>query len=171
MGLSGYVRDIMKPLHSYPHVDADATLGDVFAILKERYDAAEQFRSVLVVDKNQRLIGKIGLHDLLQSLLPDYLLQIDISSPDSIDDSLVSLARRWQENSDDHFRKVSSYRVGYYAKRAAPPIAPDAPLTLAVCLFANSVFNVIPVTENERIVGVLRIVDLLAIAAISIRTD
>jgi len=169
MSLSGYVRDIMKPLDSYPHVDADATLGDVFAILKERYDAAEQFRSVLVLDKNQRLVGKIGLHDLLQSLLPDYLLHIDVSRSDSTDDSLVPLARRWQENSDDHCRKVASYRIGFYAKRAAPPIAPDAPLTLAVCLFANSNFNVIPVIEGDRIVGVLRIVDLLATAATSVR--
>lgn len=162
MGLSGYVRDIMKPLQSYPHVDADATLGDVFAILKERYDAAEQFRSVLVLDKTQRLIGKIGLHDLLLSLLPDYLLHMQPSSFDSVDSSLVSLAQRWQENSDEHLRKVASYRVGYYAKSAAPPIAPDAPLTLALFLFANADYNVIPVAENGRIIGVLRIVDLLA---------
>ncbi|MDP1525090.1 MAG: CBS domain-containing protein [Rhodocyclaceae bacterium] len=171
MSISGRVRDIMKPLQSYPHVDADATLGDVFVILKERYDAAEQFRSVLVLDKSQRLIGKISLHDLLHSLLPDYLLHIEPSRFDSIDSSLVSLTLHWQDDSEDHFRKVATYRVGAYAKRAAPPIAPDAPLTLALYLFANSDYNVIPVAENGCIVGVLRVVDLLASMTVSIRPD
>ena len=171
MALSGYVRDIMKPLQSYPHVDADATLGDVFAILNERYEAAEQFRSVLVLDKAQRLIGKISLHDLLHSLLPDYLLHLDDAHSDVVDSSLVSLALHWQDDSEDHCRKVANYRVGAYAKRAAPPIAPDAPLTLALYLFANSDYNVIPVAEGGRIVGVLRVVDLLAAVTATMRPN
>jgi len=161
----------MKPLHSYPHVDADAPLREVFAILKERYDATEQYRSVLVLDKNQGLIGKISLHDLLRSLLPDHLLHIQTSTLDAADSSLAALAQRWQDKSDEHFQRVANYRAAYYAKRAASPIAPDAPLTLAFFLFANADNNLIPVAEDGRIVGVLRAVDLLAAITKSIQHD
>ncbi len=54
----------------------------------------------------------------------------------------------WQDDGEDHFRNVANYRMGAYAKRAAPAIAPDAPLTLAFYLFANSDYNVIPVASD-----------------------
>jgi|GEM_PF-1362277 len=170
MPISGVVSAHMRPLAEYPHVDADATLRDVFAMLKARYDAALQFRSVLVFDKSQRLLGKISLHDLLNILLPDYLTHLPAHFEGDSGD-LSSLALLWQEDSVEHVRHIARQRVGDHVRPAAKPLKPDDPLTLALYRFASSDFNTIPIAEGKRIVGVIRIVDVLAAVANTVIED
>lgn len=167
MLITGTIGAHMKPLAEYPQIDADATLGDVFALLKQRYDAALQFRSVLVFDRQKRLIGKISLHDLLKILLPDYLTHLP-AHLEGADNDLATLALLWQDDSAEDVQKIARERVGDHVRPAAAPLKPDDPLTLALYRFANSDFNTIPVAENGRIVGVLRIVDVLAAVAATI---
>lgn len=164
MPISATVGAHMKPLAEYPHIDADATLHDVFAMLKARYDAALQFRSVLIFDKKQHLLGKISLHDLLKIMLPDYLTQLPAHF-EGADSDLSSLALLWQEDCVEHVRHISGQRVGDHVRPAAAPLKAADPLTLALYRFANSDFNAIPVAEGRRIVGVIRIVDVLAAVA------
>ncbi len=161
MHISATVGAHMKPLAEYPRIDADATLRDVFAMLKQRYDAALQFRSVLVFDREQRLVGKISLHDLLKILLPEYLTHRPAHFEGGESD-LSSLALLWQEDCVEHCRKVADQRVGDHVRPAAAPLKQEDPLTLALYRFANSDFNTIPVAEGKNIVGVIRIVDVLA---------
>jgi len=164
MPISGTVAAHMLPLANYPHIDADATLYDVFAMLREKYQAAEQFRSVLVFDKDRHLVGKISLHDLLHALLPQYLIHLPARF-EGTDDDLAPLALLWQEDSAKHCRKMAAQRVGDHVKPVARPLSPTDPMTLALFQFAVSDFNVIPVAEAGRIVGVLRIVDVLLTVA------
>lgn len=164
MSITDTVGAHMKPLAEYPHVDVDATLNDIFTLLKQRYDAALQFRSVLVFDKQQRLVGKISLHDLLHIVLPDYLTHMPAHF-EGADSDLSSLALLWQEDSAEQVRKIAAERVGDHVRPAAAPLKPEDPLTLALYRFANSDFNTIPVADDSRIVGVLRIVDVLAAVA------
>lgn len=170
MPVSGTVGAHMRPLDSYPHVAADATLRDVFALLKEKYDAAQQFRSVLVFDAAHRLVGKIGLHDLLHALLPDYL-RLHPTHFEGGDADFGSLALLWQEDSAEHCRAVGRQRVGDHARPAAPALAPGDPLTLALYRFATTDFQVIPVAADGRIVGVLRIVDVLGEVAAAVLAE
>ncbi len=167
MQITANVGAHMKPLAEYPQIDADATLADVFAMLKQRYDAALQFRSVLVFDRQKRLVGKISLHDLLEIMLPDYLTHRP-ANMECTDNDLESLAHLWQDDSAEDVLKVARQRVGDHVRPAAAPLKPDDPLTLALYRFANSDFNTIPVAENGKIVGVLRIVDVLAAVAATI---
>lgn len=167
MPVSGTVGAHMRPLAEYPHVQADATLHEVFVMLKAKYAASEQFRSVLVFDAAQHLIGKIGLHNLLHALLPDYLVHLPAHFEGG-DGDLAPLALLWQEDSVEHCRKAAAQRVGDHVWPAAAPLAPTDPMTLALYRFATSDFNVIPVAEGGRIVGVLRIVDVLAAVANSV---
>lgn len=167
MQITGNVGAHMRPLSEYPHIDADATLGDLFALLKQRYDAALQFRSVLVFDKQKQLVGKISLHDLLEIVLPDYLTHRP-KNVECTNNDLEALAHLWQDDSAEDLQKITHQRVGDHVRPAAPPLEPDAPMTLALYRFANSNFNTIPIAENGKIVGVLRIVDVLAAVAAAI---
>ena len=161
MPVSGTVGQHMQPLESYPHVDADAPLSEVFAMLKEKYETAQRFRSVLVFDQSHHLVGKISLHDLLSALLPDYLRSLPGRFEGNAGD-LGSLALLWQEDCIEHCHKAAKQRAGDHARPAAPPLAPDAPLTQALYCFATSEFQAIPVAEGDHIVGVLRIVDVIS---------
>ena len=161
MSISGTVGDHATPLAAYPHVRDSATLRDVFATLKAKYDSAEQFRSVLVLDDRDRLVGVLGLHDLLFALLPDYLKHKPTHF-EGADDEVASLAPLWQEDCAEQCGKAAAMAAGAHAKRVTTTIAATDPLTTAVYLFATRNTNILPVTEAGRVTGVLRIVDVLS---------
>lgn len=163
MPILGSVCEYMQPLANYPHLPGEATLLDLFRLLKSRYDTALQFRSVLVFDK-ERLLGKISLHDLLQIVLPPYLAEQPLHFEGKRGD-FSHLALLWQDDAAAHLRRVAQERLADHVRPTAEPLAPSDPLTLALVRFAGSEFNTIPVAEAGRIVGVLRIVDVLAAVA------
>lgn len=161
MSVSGTVGDHATPLADYPHVRDNATLRDVFATLKAKYDSAEQFRSVLVLDGHDRLVGVLGLKDLLFSLLPDYLKHRPTHLEGAADD-VESLAPLWQEDCTEQCREAARMAAGAHAKPVTVTVAATEPLTKAVYLFATLGINILPVTEAGRVTGVLRIVDVLS---------
>ena len=161
MSINGTVGDLVTPLADYPNVRDDATLRDVFATLKEKYDSAEQFRSVLVLDGQGRLVGVLGLRDLLFALLPDYLHHRPTHMEGAADD-VESLAPLWQEDCAEQCRKAAGMAVAAHARPVAATVAAAEPLVRAVYLFATLDTHILPVVENGRVAGVLRLVDVMA---------
>lgn len=159
MSISGTVKDHLTPLSGYPHVRDSATLRDVFDSLQAAAGAAEQFRNVLVLDGNDHLVGTLGLRDLLRALLPDYLHHAPAHYEGS-DGDLASLAALWQDDCSEQCRKAASMPAGPHANKIAATVAPGDPLAKAVYLFAATGANILPVIENQRLIGVLRLVDV-----------
>ncbi|MBM4189209.1 MAG: CBS domain-containing protein [Betaproteobacteria bacterium] len=156
--LTGTVRDILIPLNEYPTVYEDATLHDVFATLKEKHDSSEQFRSALVLDAKDHLVGMLGLRDLLHALLPDYLHH-GAAHFEGKSDDVAALALLWQDDCAEQVRKASMLRVRGSVTPIKITVAASDPLSKAVFLFATHNTNILPVVEAGRIIGVLRIVD------------
>lgn len=169
MSVSGTVGDHAIPLADYPHVRDDATLHDVFATLKEKYDSAEQFRSVLVVDAKDHLIGMLGLRDLLHALLPDYLHH-GAAHFEGQGEDIAALALLWQEDCAEQCRKASLLPVRASVTPVKTTVAAADPISKAVFLFATHSINILPVIEAGRITGVLRIVDVLREVANAVLT-
>ncbi|MCX8086525.1 MAG: CBS domain-containing protein [Rhodocyclaceae bacterium] len=166
MPISGTVRELMTPLADFPHVYADQPLRDVFALLSNRYEI-ERFRTVLVFDRAERPVGRLTLHRLLQAVLPDYLTGAPAHYEGGGGDP-ESLALLWQEDSEESCRKAATQKVGEHMLPIAPALSPDAPLTLALYRLAKADYNLIPVAEGGRTIGVVRIVDLLGEVAAAV---
>jgi Mg/Co/Ni transporter MgtE len=160
MSVSGTVGDHAIPLADYPHVRDNATLREVFATLKDKYDSAEQFRSVLVLDGRDHLVGMLGLRDLLHALLPDYLHH-GAAHFEGKSDDVAALALLWQDDCAEQCRKASMLTVRASVTPVKTTVAAADPISKAVFLFASHGINILPVVEAGRIVGVLRIVDVL----------
>ncbi len=165
MSVSGIVNDHVTPLAGYPHVRDNVTLREVYATLKHHYDSAEQFRSVLVLDANDRLVGVLGFRELLHALLPDYLKQHKSAHYEGDHADLTSLAPLWQEDCAAQCRKAAAMPVGAHVVAAKATVAGSDPLVKAIYLFATLNANILPVVEGKRIVGVLRRVDVMAAVA------
>ena len=165
MSVSGSVNDYITPLAGYPHVRDNVTLREVYATLKQHYDSAEQFRSVLVLDDRDRLVGVLGFRELLHALLPDYLKQPEPAHYEGNEADLASLAPLWQEDCAAQCRKAAAMPVGAHVVAAKATVAGTDPLVKAIYLFATLNANILPVVEGERIVGVLRRVDVMAAVA------
>ncbi len=101
----------------------NVTLRDVFAELKAKYDSADNFRSVLVLDAENRLLGTLGVHDLLHALLPDYLQQTPTRYEGGAGD-ISSLATLWQEDCREQLpsgsRRANRSACAAGAGRAGP---------------------------------------------------
>lgn len=160
MQLSGVVRELYVPLADYPHVRDSATVRDVFATLQEKYSSAEQFRSVLVIDSHDRLVGMLGLRDMLHGLLPDYLRQ----SPthfQGMGGDVTSLAMLWQEDCADLCRQASLGPVGPHVTVIKGSLHLDDPLAKGIYMMATTAANILPVVEDHKVIGVLRLVDVV----------
>ncbi|MDP3036376.1 MAG: CBS domain-containing protein [Rhodocyclaceae bacterium] len=159
MSLTGSVRELLIPLADYPHVRSDASLRDVFAKLHASCGSADLFRSVLVLDEKDRLIGMLGLKDLLNALLPDYLRSS--AKFQGAGDDLSALATLWQDDCEEACHSAHKIAARYYVTPVPQAIQADDPLTKAVFIFATASTNILPVTDGKRLIGVLRLVDLL----------
>ena len=70
------IKNLMVPLSEYATVPVDATLLDAVVALEKAQAAFDQtkyrHRAVLVLDKDNQVVGKIGQLDALKALEPKY---------------------------------------------------------------------------------------------------
>jgi len=70
------VKNLMVPLSEYATVSEAATLMDAVKALKEAQAAFNQkryrHRAILVIDKNNHIVGKLSQHDVIEALEPNY---------------------------------------------------------------------------------------------------
>jgi CBS-domain-containing membrane protein len=159
--MTANVGELAIPLADYPHVDAGATLREVFATLQQRYDSAEQFRSVLMIDASGHLLGMLGLRDLLHALLPDYLRNAPTNFQGAAD-NVAALAMLWQEDCEEQCRTAGTLQARSHLTPVKSTLKADDPLAKAVFLFATEAVNILPVVAGGKVTGVLRLVDVLA---------
>ncbi len=170
MSLSETVSSLMIPLADYPHVRDDASLRDVYAQLHASCGSAELFRSVLVLDARDRVIGMLGLKDLLHALLPDYLRGKSRRFEGAGDD-ISALALLWQEDCAEQIRAAHKIVARDHVTPLPKPIAAEDPLSKAVFLFATMPVNILPVANGNKLIGVLRLVDVLDEVTIEVLSE
>jgi CBS domain-containing protein len=170
MSISGAVRDLMVPLENYPHVQGDANLRDVFAKLHASSGSAELFRNILVLDSKQRLLGMLGLKDLLHALLPDYLRHGSTHYEGSSAD-VGALAELWQEDCAEQCRMANKILARDHVSPVKATIGIDEPLAKATFLFATTPVNVLPVVDGKALVGVIRLVDVFDEVVIEVLSE
>lgn len=159
--IAKHVRDILVPLAEYPHIARDASLCDAFAKLRDTHQSAGwRFRNLLVFDADETLVGVLGIRDLLRALMPDYLkANLDHHySGSQGDDSALSIV--WAASFEAKCAEIAKVSVERYMAPVLDSIQADAPLTRAAYLMVAHGVDMLPVLEGERVVGVVRIVDL-----------
>lgn len=170
MSISGTVRDLMVELEKFPHVTGNASLRDAFAKLHAASGSSELFRNILVLDDKGRLLGTLGLKNVLHALLPDYLRHGSTHYQGSSSD-VSALAVLWQEDCAEQCRDAHKIRAKDHVAPIAATIGIDEPITKAAFLFATTPVNVLPVVEGKQVVGVLRLVDVFDEVVIEVLSE
>lgn len=170
MSLSGVVSDLMVDLERFPHVVGNASLREVFAKLHAASGSSELFRNILVLDDKGRLIGTLGLKNVLHALLPDYLRHGSTHFQGSSND-VSALAVLWQEDCEEQCRDAHKILAKDHVSPITATIGPDEPITKAAFLFATTPINVLPVVEGKQIIGVIRLVDVFDEVVIEVLSE
>ncbi|UCG55088.1 MAG: CBS domain-containing protein [Dehalococcoidia bacterium] len=170
MSVAKWVKDIMLPLDDYAIVPEDASMVDAYIAFEEAQKklppGLEPSRALLVVDKNEKIIGKVGQLAFLKALEPKYDKVGDLNvlsraglTPDFIN-SMMKNMQLWQESFFDISQRARDTQVKDIMHPVTESIDEDASLGEAIHKIIMYQTLSLLVTRGSRIVGILRISDL-----------
>lgn len=156
------VKDLMRPLNSYTTVSHEATLQDVFMALESALKGtrksdpteARDF-AVLVLDSDNRVLGRLGVWDVLQGLEPQARKRVDALA-------MVDGYEAWDRPLANLATKASNLHARNLVKALSKHeyIDEEASLNEALRrLVDNRFLSLIAMRGNET-VGILRVVDV-----------
>lgn len=166
MSLSRTIRDICVPLSEYPHVRDTATLRDAFVVLRAGLSSGRRYRHVLVLNADNRLVGLLGMRDILRGLFPDYLRSQALKHhADGIVADFPSLTLIWAETCHTQCKEAANKPVAGFMGGIPATVRTEDPLTKAAYLLVIHDVSMLPVVEGGNLVGVVRMIDVFNQAA------
>jgi CBS-domain-containing membrane protein len=164
----------MVPLSEYATVPEGSTLFDAVLALEkaqEEFDHTKyRHRGILILDKNKRVIGKLGQLDVLRGLEPgnndsddiDELRQFGFSS--NFIHKLRKQRRMESAPLKDLCSKAAKLKVEDFMQAPSEGefIDQEASLEIAVLQLVMGQHSSLLVTEGQNIVGILRLTDVFA---------
>jgi CBS domain-containing protein len=166
------VKRMMVPLSEYVTVSKDATLQEAVLALEQANDdfepAQHRHRGILIYDKNNKIVGKIGQIDILRALEPKYdeILNSDdfarMGLSPMYQKSLVEQYMLWNKPMNDLCRKASELKVESFmqAPTEGEYIDENASLDTAIHQLIMGKHLSLLVTSGKDIVGILRLIDV-----------
>ncbi len=168
------IKDLMVPISEYATVSEGATLFEAYLALEkaqEEYDHNKyRHRAVLVLDQHGNVIGKVGQLDVLRALEPNnanYELFEDIRKYNFSAQFIIHLREKYQMQAEpltDICRKAGQVKVEDLMITPTEDefINIDTSLNTAIHQLVRGSHMSLLVTENNEIVGILRLTDVFA---------
>jgi CBS domain containing-hemolysin-like protein len=166
------IKDLMVPLDQYVCVSEEATLYEAVIALEEAQaksmGTGSPHRAVLICDKKNKVVGKLGLLDVLRSLESRYSNVKDLKKVSGFGltaefmQSMMDKYDLWKAPLQDLCRKAASVKTGSLvaAPLEAEFIDETAGLDVAIHQMIMGHFQSLLVTSEGNIVGVLRLTDV-----------
>ncbi len=166
------VKDLMVKLSEYATVSEDASLFDAVASLEKAQEDFDKnqypHRAVLVYDKNKKIVGKLGMMDVLIALEPKYKQIGDpavLSRAGFSPQFLMNLQTEyslWDKPLEDICRKANEMKVRdfMHAPTEGEYVKEEATLDEAIHQIVAGHHQSLIVTSRDDIVGILRLVDV-----------
>ena len=167
------VKELIIPLSEYATVPQTATLQEAFIALKAANlrlpDGKYHHRAILVHDNQGRLIGKIGMMDVLRGLEPKYRQLVNTQHGAShmgftrqFIQSMLDHHNLWDKSLDDLCRKASVQTVAdfMYIPEDNEFIDIAANLDEALHHLVMGTYQSLLVRDGENVVGILRLSDV-----------
>jgi CBS domain-containing protein len=166
------VKDLMVPLHEYATVPEDATLSEAVLALERAQSEFDQnryrHRAVLILDKNDNVIGKVSQLDILRAMEPKYddmgdhipLTRFGYSR--KFMSSMLEKFSLWDTPIQDICKKSMGLKVTsfMYVPSEGEYVEENATLTDAIHHLVMGHHQSLLVTKEDKIVGILRLTDV-----------
>ena len=168
------VQDVMVPLAEYATVSESATLYEAVLALEkaqEEFDHSRyRHRAILVLDDKQQVTGKISQIDIIRALEPKYA---EMKSFDGLTrfgfskkfvSSMMEQYSMWQDPLSKLCQKAATLKVNQIMQIPTEKeyVAADAFLEVAMHQLVLGQHQSLLVTEDNKIVGILRLTDVFA---------
>ena len=166
------VKDMMVPLEEYATVNDEATFKEALhALVKAQkdFDASRyRHRAVLVLDKENHVVGKVSIFDTIRAIEPKYEQIQDSRSPSRSgysSDFLKSMMNEyflWDQSFETLLERAGKMKVKnfMYIPSEGEYIDEDAPLGEGIHALVMGHHHSLLVTKRGKITGVLRVTDI-----------
>ncbi len=160
-------RDLMIPLDSYPWIQTGATLHDAIHAVSDTHIEAHSEQSmprlVLVLNEEDHLVGMLRRRDILRALSPRFLFKSRAKHPEAVFDGEVAseLSDMLAHKIVNHYRDHVSDSIDEYVQPIQETAAPDHSVIRLIKAMVENGEHMLPVLEDEHVIGVVRSVDVL----------
>jgi Mg/Co/Ni transporter MgtE len=159
------VGSLYTPIDEYPHIQLDVPIKEAFSMLKKTYKEGCGFRTILVMDKDNHLKGLLTLRDMIRAVVPGFLKKKE--SPRSglqpyqpADQDYSALLLIWQEDFKGKCREESEKKVGEVMSQIEETVKLDDAVAKCAFLMIKHDLIIIPVIDDGKAIGVVRMVDV-----------
>jgi CBS domain-containing protein len=162
------VKDLMIPLEDYPHIPYWFTLRQAMAIVREaaiKFEGSFEPRAVLVFDEKYQLMGILTLRDIIKGLEPNFLKETRLVK---MDPSLTVLLG---DLLGPQMKEHSQRQVGEVMSPIQATVDGDAPIAKALYIMIKENVGLMPVIQDSKVAGIIRLSDLFNEVAILVLGD
>jgi CBS domain-containing protein len=156
------IADLMIPLEDYPHVPYWFTLRQAMAIVREaaiKFEGTFEPRSVLVFDEKYHLLGILTLGDILRGLAPKFL-QGAVGKLRAVFDFDSALSGLEADISGPQVKEASQTPVSEVISPITVTVGAGDSLAKALLLMIQEDVGRMPVMQEQKVVGIIRLSDL-----------
>jgi len=159
MPYSKKVKDLMIPLEDYPHIPYWFTLRQAMAIIREaaiKFEGAFEPRAILVFDEKYQLMGILTLRDIIRGLEPRFMHETGLVKMDP------NLAVLVGDLFGPGLREASQKPVSEVMSPIVVKVEGDDPIAKALFLMIQENVGLMPVIQDSKVAGMIRLSDLFS---------
>ena len=166
------VQDIMVPLSEYATVSEETSLYEaLLALEKAQIEFGRKHyghKAILVYDKDKQIVGKLGQRDVLKALEPKYGVMRNQDNLSGFGfskkflNSMIDQFKLWDKPLDKICQKVSSIKTKdiMHTPGEGEYVNKDETMDIAIHQLVMGHHQSLLVTEDKKIVGILRLIDV-----------
>jgi len=154
------VKDLMIPLEDYPHIPYWFSLRQAMAIVREaaiKFEGSFEPRAVLVFDEKYQLMGILTLRDVIKGLEPRFLHETALVKADP------SLTVMIGDLFGPGLKEASQKPVSEVMSPIKVTIQSNDPIAKAIFLMIKENVGLMPVIQDNKVAGMIRLSDLFKV--------
>ena len=151
------VKELMIPLEDYPHIPYWFTLRQAMAIVREaaiKFEGSFEPRAVLVFDEKYQLMGMLTLRDIIKGLEPRSMHETALVKSDP------NLTVLMGDLFGPGMREASQKPVSEVMSPIKITVQGSDPIAKALFLMIKEGVGVMPVIQESKVAGMIRLSDL-----------
>lgn len=151
----------------YPSAGPDCTLREAARLLSEWHidvrGSVSMPRILLVIDEDGHLVSMVRRRDILRGLAPSFLVASFAEHPESLFDVDVdpNLTELISDRAAEKIRHKAEATVSEVAHPIPSTVTADDPLIRVIREMVRHDLSMLPVTDDDRLIGVIRTVEVL----------
>ena len=161
MSMDKTVGDFAIPLDMYPHLREDQTLHEALSSI-QAFPCEErvQFSEVLIVNDQKQLIGRVTVREILQGLEPRLLRKEETRTFEGIEAEYPNLTILWEDSFFKQCHKQTDRPIKEFLSPIKTAVKASDHLLKALYIIMHAKENNLPVLEEDRVVGMIRIKEI-----------